>query len=89
MVNNIDIHRIQDLLPKPVGKKGRSQESTDTSSPDAAIDVEFGGLIAAALRFPPADEYAVEQARELIVAGLLDTPENIRAAAAGIVQLGI
>lgn len=89
MVNNIDIHRIRDLHPKPIGKRDRSQESPDASSPDAALDVEYGGLIASALRFPQADEHAVERARELIDAGQLDTPDNIRAAAANIVQLGI
>jgi hypothetical protein len=89
MINNIDVHRIQELLPKPVGKKDRGGEASDVPSPDASLNVEYGNLIADALQFPQADEHTVERARELIASGQLDTPENIRAAAANIIQLGV
>ena len=89
MVNNIDVHRIQDLLLKPVGKKHKTQESSGTSMPEVAFDAEYGDLIATALRFTPADEYSVERARELITTGQLDTPEAVRTAATNIIQSGI
>jgi len=89
MINNIDVHRIQDLLPKPVEKKDRDRQASDVPSVDASLNVEYGNLIADALHFPQADEHTVERARELIASGQLDTPENIRTAAANIIQLGV
>ena len=89
MINNIDAHRIQDLLPKPVGKKDRDGQASDVPSLDASLDVEYGNLIADAVQSPQADEQTVRRARELIASGQLDTPENIRAAAANMIQLGV
>lgn len=89
MVKNVDIHRIQDLMPKPVGKKGRNGQASDVPSPDASLNVEYGHFVAEALGLPQADEQKVERARELIASGQLDTPENIREAAMNIIQLGV
>jgi len=89
MVNNIDVHRIQDLMPKPVGKKGRNGQTSDVPAPDASLDVEYGQLVTEALGLPQADEQKVERARELIASGQLDTPENIRETAMNIIQWGV
>jgi len=89
MINNIDVHRIQDVLPKPVGKKDRDGQTSGAPSPDASLNVEYGNLIADALHLSEADEHTVERARELIASGQLDTPENIGAAAMNIIQLGV
>jgi hypothetical protein len=89
MINNIDAHRTQDILQKPVSKKNRAGQTTDLPSPDASIKVGYGNLIADALQLAQAREGTVERARDLIASGQLDTPENIRSAATNMLQLGI
>jgi len=89
MIKNVDTHRLQDMLPKPVSKKSRAGQTTDVPSPDASIKVEYGNLIADALQLGQEDERIVERARELIASGQLDTPENIRHAATNMLQLGV
>ena len=89
MINNIDAHRVQDILQKPAGKKNRAEQTTDVPSPDASIKVGYGNLIADALQLAQTEEGTVERARELIASGQLDTPENIRSAATNMLQFGI
>ncbi len=89
MINNIDVHSIQNLQPRPAGKKDRDGHASDVSSPDASISVEYGNLIAEASQLQRADQHTVERAQELISSGQLDTPENIRAAALHLTQFGI
>ena len=89
MINNIDGHRIQDMLPKPVSKKDRGGQTSEVPSPDASIDVEYGNLIADALQFAQEDKNTVQRARELIASGQLDTPANIRNAATSLLLFGV
>jgi len=60
--------------------------------PDASLQVDHGALIERAKSTeadPRADAEAVMEARELLLSGQLETPENIRSAAESIVRLGV
>jgi osmotically-inducible protein OsmY len=70
-----------------VGNAGPSRDPLDVS-----LQVDYGTLIEEAKSAeadPRADAEAVTEARELLLSGQLETPENIRSAAENIVRLGV
>ena len=56
---------------------------------DVSIQVNYASLIDKAVQEPEGDAQRVQQARELLLSGELESPENIREAAEGIVKYGI
>jgi len=53
------------------------------------LQVSYDSLIEQAKQIPPEDASVVQRARELLLSGQLDNPENIRAAAEAIVKFGV
>ena len=59
------------------------------SSDLVSIQVDYGSFIDKAMQIQQTDARAVQRARELLLSGRLESPENIRAAAKDIVKFGI
>jgi len=81
MIGKIDANQIP-LDP------GSSPGQPNTAGPlpennaDVSVQVNYAFLIEKALQQPETDAQAIQQARNLILSGQLDSPENIRSAAA-------
>ncbi|MHC4426099.1 MAG: hypothetical protein ACYSYV_08390 [Planctomycetota bacterium] len=56
---------------------------------DVSVQVDYASLIDKAMQSPQADTQLVRQARELLLSGQLESPENTRKAAESIIKLGI
>ena len=56
---------------------------------DVSVQVNYAYLIEKAIQQPPTDAQLVQQARELLLSGQLESPDNIRGAAEKIVMFGI
>ncbi len=87
MINKVDTSLIKELLPN-AGKKEGPAKST-APQPDAAIQVAYGDLISEAMDNPEASRIAVEQAKDLVASGEIDSTEFIQEAAQNILALGI
>ncbi len=64
--------------------KTRPQEASDV-----ALRVDFAELVEQAKQATETDTNAVEEARQLLRTGRLTSPENIHAAAQGMLEFGI
>ena len=53
------------------------------------VQVDYASLIDKAVQQPKDDAERIQQARELLLSGQLESPENIREAAENIVEYGI
>ena len=56
---------------------------------DVSVQVDYAHLIEQAMEQQQADAQAVERARQLLLSGQLESPQNIREAAENIVKFGI
>lgn len=89
MINNINTSEMQNILGKPQLQQPDPVKSPSADSAEVSIQVSFDSLIAKALETSNADSDAVQRAKELLLSGQLETPENIRAAAENILKFGI
>lgn len=89
MIDNVQNSQIKQAmgmsaLPHP---DPTSKPAADGS--DATLQVSFAHLINQAIQASETDTDAVQKARELLQSGRLTSPQNIRSAAAEIVNFGI
>ncbi|MFC1633485.1 hypothetical protein ACFL5Z_01475 [Planctomycetota bacterium] len=56
---------------------------------DVSVQVNYSTLIEKALQQPETDTQVIQRARDLLLSGQLDSPENIRMAAENIAKFGI
>lgn len=56
---------------------------------DVSVQVDYASLIEQAMQQPEEDAQIVEQARELLLSGRLESPQNITEAAENIARFGI
>jgi hypothetical protein len=89
MIDNIQNNQItqamgMNALPHP---EAPSRPAADGS--DATLQVSFADLIRQAIQASETETDAVQKAKELLQSGQLTTPQNIRSAAANMVEFGI
>ena len=90
MIDNININQISDHFDgSSAGKTNRSKAVTDNQA-DATLQIDNAQLMEQAVNSQPTtDADAVQKAIELIQSGHLDTPANIKEAAANIAKFGV
>lgn len=59
------------------------------SDVDVSVQVNYASLVEKAIQPPKTDDQRVQQARELLLSGELQSKENIRKAAEDILKYGI
>ena len=89
MIDKIENNQIQDLLAKALTNRVNPAQSTGNIEADASLQVNYAALISTAMLEPADDTEVVQAAKELLLSGKLDTPENIREAADNIITYGI
>jgi len=89
MIEKIDNNQIPDISRDSATKQSAESAGSKADQPDASLQVSYNSLIEKAKLPPQPDPDAVQQARQLILDGKLDSPENIRTTAENIAELGI
>ena len=89
MIEKIENNQVPNILKESSAMQSGSSNTPAKTGLDASLQVSYDSLIEQAKQIPPEDAIAVQRARELLLSGQLDNPENIRAAAEAIVKLGI
>ncbi len=88
MIEKIDTNQplIDSSLSSGQPKSARALRDKDE---DVSVQVDYASLIEKAVQEPQNDAQRVQKARELLLSGQLESPENIRQAAENIVKYGI
>ena len=89
MIERIDANQIRETLEKSAAQLPDAAIPRVNNEADASLETDFAPLIENAVQPPQTDEQAVQQAKELLASGQLDTPENYIEAARRIVDFGI
>jgi hypothetical protein len=89
MIEKIDTSRIQSSIDKSLSKQPGSADNVTNQNIDASLQVDYASLIDKAVNAQQSDVEPVRRAKELLLSGKLDSPENIRAAAENIITFGI
>ena len=88
MIDRIDINQpaIESGVSSAQRKSARAIPDNDA---DVSVQVNYASLIDKAMQEPKESAQRVQEARELLLSGQLESPENIREAAENIVKYGI
>ncbi len=89
MIEKIENNQVPDILKELSSKPSESSKGSSNNLTDASLQISNNALIEQAKQVPTEDANKVQQARQLLLSGKLDTPENIRAAAESIVKFGV
>lgn len=72
----------------PAGQ-AKSTKAFSDKDEDVSVHVNYASLIEKAVRQPEKDAQRIQEARELLLSGRLESPENIKEAAENILKYGI
>jgi hypothetical protein len=89
MIEKIENNQVPDILKESSAAQSSPSNISSKTGLDASLQVSYDSLIEQAKNIPPEDVDVVQQAHELLLSGLLDSPENIQATAETIVKFGI
>ncbi len=89
MIEKVDSNQIQGFLEKSSSRQPNSTAALPDNDVDASIQVDYASFIDRAMQTPQTDSRAVQKARELLLSGELESPENIQQAAENIVNFDI
>jgi hypothetical protein len=89
MIDKINNNQVTNILKESSSRQSEPPRSSANSQAGDLLQVSYKSLIESATQPSTDDVDAVKRARELLLSGQLDSPENIRAAAENIVKFGI
>ncbi len=89
MIGKIQTNQISELLEELSSKQLNPGGNAQNSDADVSVQVNYASLIDQAMQVPQEDDDVVAAAKELLLSGQLESPENIRAAAENIIDFGI
>jgi hypothetical protein len=89
MIERINNNPVRDILKESSSRQPEPPMSSANNQIDALLQVDHQSLIEKVKQLPQGDADAVQRARELLLSGQLESPENIQAAAENIIKYGI
>lgn len=89
MIEKIDKNQISGILKESSSRQPELPKNSESDQADASLQISYDSLIEKTKQLPKEDIDAVQKARELLLSGQLDSPENISAAAEAIIKFGI
>ncbi len=89
MIDKINNNNIRDILGQSLHTKPGSAGAVPNNNEDVSLQVDYAALIDKAMQAQQPDAEAVQRAKELLLSGQLESPQNIRSAAENILELGI
>ncbi len=88
MIDKIDNN--QPLIePGPASGQASQPLALPKADDDVSVQVDYASLIEQALQEPQDDALRIQQARDLLLSGELESPRNIREAAQNILNFGV
>lgn len=88
MIGKIDTNQLP-LDPNSSSGQVNAASTHPNSGVDVSVQVQYAHLVEKAMQLTQTDTERVQQARELLLSGQLDRPENIQKAAENIIKFGI
>ena len=89
MIEKIDSNQIQNIVENPLARQPNPPGAIPGNDADAALEVKYASVINEAMKTPQNDAAAVQQAKELLASGELESDKNIKEAAENIINFGI
>ena len=89
MIDKVNNNSVPDILRDSSAKQPNCSRCSADGNADASLQVSYESLIEQAKQEPVSDAKIVERARQMLLSGELDNPENIRKAAEKIIKFGI
>jgi hypothetical protein len=88
MIDKIDNN--QPLIePGPASGSANQPRPLPKTGDDVSVQVDYASLIEQALQTPQDEALRIQQARELLLSGELESPQRIREAAENILKFGV
>ena len=88
MIDKIEIH--QSLLDSAASSKSTKTGPAHTdNNTDVTVQVDNADLIKKALQIPESDPQQIERAKDLLLTGGLESPENFFEAAQNLYDFGV
>ena len=88
MIGKIDTNQ-PPFEPDSLSGKPSTAGPFPDNDADVSVQVKYAFLIEKAMQQPQTDTQLIQRARDLLLSGQLESPENIRRAAENIVKFGI
>ena len=89
MIEKIENYKVPDMPRESSPTQSGTANTPTKTELDASLQVSYDSLIEQAKQPPQEDADVVQQARQLLFSGQLDSTENILSAAEAIVNFGI
>ena len=89
MIDKIDKGQIHEILANLASRQNHSIESLEKNCPDASLQIDYATLIKRATEIFQTDPAAIDEVRQLLSSGELESADNYRKAAENITELGI
>ena len=89
MIENINTNQPQNLLENSSSSQPDSAGAAQNNQPDVSLKVEYASLIDKAAQIQQTDTNALQQAKELLASGQLESPQNFQEAAENIINFDI
>ena len=89
MIDKINTTQVRDIMEKSVSRQQDSAKTQSENEVDASLQVQFASLVEKALQITTDNSQAVQEARQLLISGELESEENIRQAAQNMMEFGI
>jgi hypothetical protein len=89
MIEKVNTNQFPNFLEKPSSRMPNSAAEISGKDADVSVQVDYASFIDAALKIPKMDSQAIEKAKQLLLSGQLESPENIKQAAENIITFGI
>lgn len=89
MIEKVDTNQIQSFVEKSSSRPPKTLVACKGNDEGVTVQVDYASFIESAIKIPQNDSRLVEKAKELLLSGRLESPENIKKAAKNIVTYGI
>jgi hypothetical protein len=89
MIEEVNTKQIQGFMEKSSSRQPNSAAALPDNDEDVSVQVNYASFIDRAMQIPQTDSKAIERARELLLSGQLESPENFQRAAKKILTCGI
>ena len=89
MIDKINNENIADFIEKTTNQQPNKVTAPENSRKGDSIQVNYADLIDKAIQISKTDSEAIQNAKQLIASGELDSPEHIQATAENIIDFGI
>ena len=89
MIDKVNTSQLQDILAKAFAKEARNAEPEQNRPADASLQADYTSLIKEAADACTDDNINLQNIKELLESGKLETPENIIKTAQNIARFGV